>query len=128
MNERLTLCPVCKGEMRIQITDDEGNWHNEVGYEDNPWSGLWYEVLHVENDPDCPLVNGFCSNSIKEVIAMWNKLMADVVRCEECRFWDRKDINNGMADCALISCSTDSKFYCAIGERITPDKKGELAQ
>ncbi len=33
---KLKPCSFCGGEVVIQIRDDEGNLHNEKGYEENP--------------------------------------------------------------------------------------------
>ena len=53
---KLKTCPFCGGKAIIQIRDDEGNLHNEEGYEQNPWSGLTYSIAHYDVDnEDCPI-------------------------------------------------------------------------
>ncbi len=55
---KLKPCPFCGGEVVIQIRDDEGNLHNEKGYEENPWSGLSYTIGHYHEDNEgCPIAS-----------------------------------------------------------------------
>ena len=56
--DKLKSCPFCGRIPQILVSDDEGNIHNEEGYEQNPWSGLGYQLEHIaieENDPVCPV-------------------------------------------------------------------------
>ena len=54
--ENLLPCPFCGGNFLIAVCDDEGNIHNEAGYEQDPWSGLGYQIVHsVEENKDCPI-------------------------------------------------------------------------
>ena len=57
MEEKLK-CPFCGGEVRIVVCDDEGNVRDEE-YEDDPWSGLRYGLMHEEADvpegESCPI-------------------------------------------------------------------------
>ena len=42
-------CPFCgKNEIHVAVCDDEGNIHGFIGceYEDDPWSGLGYVLIH----------------------------------------------------------------------------------
>lgn len=52
------LCPFCKGTVRIAVCDDEGNLHDDE-YENNPWSGLRYQLVHdttcVPMHKSCPI-------------------------------------------------------------------------
>lgn len=61
----LKSCPFCGGIPDIGIFDDEGNIHNEIGYEKDPWSGLVYGIVHDDTnandeDFDCPIVSVLC--------------------------------------------------------------------
>lgn len=82
MDSKLKKCPFCKGKnIKIVITDDEGNIHNE-SYEDDPYSGLWYSIAHF-SDKHCPIA--FWKDDIGDVtyshryttreaaIAAWNR-------------------------------------------------------
>lgn len=42
-------CPFCGGNVRIVVCDREGNFRSE-DYENDPWSGLGYMLVHDEND------------------------------------------------------------------------------
>lgn len=54
MDKKLT-CPFCGREVRIVVCDDEGNIHPDE-YEDDPWSGLGYMLVHEEADGvQCPI-------------------------------------------------------------------------
>lgn len=37
------------------MKDDEGNIHDEGGYEDDPWSGLAFSVRHYNEGVPCPV-------------------------------------------------------------------------
>ena len=52
MNDReLKPCPFCGATIRIMVCDDEGNTHND-DYENDPWSGLGYQLYHdIADDP-----------------------------------------------------------------------------
>ena len=51
-------CLYCGGEIVPIVCDDEGNIHQEPGYEEEPWSGLQYRASHsAEDNPDCPIAN-----------------------------------------------------------------------
>ena len=54
MDKKL-ICPFCGREVRIVVCDDEGNIHPDE-YEDDPWSGLGYMLVHEEADGvQCPI-------------------------------------------------------------------------
>lgn len=83
MNEELKPCPFCGGKVRILVCDDEGNIHDD-DYEDDPWSGLGYQLAHDESDVigECPIAkfDGDEStlgiqiyDSRKEATNVWNK-------------------------------------------------------
>lgn len=53
--EELKPCPWCKRIPKIGVFDDEGNQHDD-GYENDPWSGLTYGILHMhEESIECPI-------------------------------------------------------------------------
>jgi hypothetical protein len=56
MKEELKPCPFCGGKVRILVSDDEGNIHDDA-YENDPWSGLGYQLAHGESDMigECPI-------------------------------------------------------------------------
>ena len=74
----------------IGIFDDEGNVHNEIGYETDPWSGLAYGIVHDDtnaNDEDfvCPIatseigfpIGRFLYDTKAEAIEAWNRRYTD---------------------------------------------------
>lgn len=83
MNEKLKPCPFCGGNVRILVCDDEGNIHPDE-YEDDPWSGLGYQLAHGEDDMigKCPIAKfnedyGVMGMNIydteEEAVGAWNK-------------------------------------------------------
>lgn len=85
MMRTLKPCPICKGSVNILICDDEGNIHDEDGYEDNPWSGLAFVLEHThEANPDCPIAHYegehlgvYLYDSREEAINAWNGGLPD---------------------------------------------------
>lgn len=82
MEEELK-CPFCGGNVRILVSDDEGNIHPKE-YEDDPWSGLGYQLAHDESDAigECPIAKFDGDESTlgisiydtrEEAINAWNK-------------------------------------------------------
>lgn len=79
--KELKPCPFCNGEAQIVICDDEGNLRDE-GYENDPWSGLSYQIIHVHEDNEsCPIakyeIDGasmgvYLYESRDEAIQTWN--------------------------------------------------------
>lgn len=77
--EKLKPCPFCEQEVFIGISDDEGNYRNEE-YENDPWSGLTYTLIHeYEDGVECPiathheeLLGSRSYESREEVINAWN--------------------------------------------------------
>ena len=72
-------CPFCGGDIRIGVTDAEGNPRPD-DYEFNPWSGLKFMIQHPEKPGVvCPInTQGdepLCSwnyKSRKDAINTWN--------------------------------------------------------
>lgn len=55
-------CPFCGGEIKVIVCDDEGNLKFgsiAAEYEQNPWSGLRYQLYHTEKmvpeGVECPI-------------------------------------------------------------------------
>lgn len=79
MDKKLT-CPFCGREVRIVVCDDEGNIHPDE-YEDDPWSGLGFMLVHEEEDGiDCPIateqgetLGHLIYDSREEAIYIWGK-------------------------------------------------------
>lgn len=76
---KLKTCPFCGEEVFIGISDDEGNQRDEE-YEDDPWSGLTYTLIHeYKNGVECPiatheeeLLGCLLYESRQEAIEVWN--------------------------------------------------------
>ena len=45
---KLKACPFCGKPIIIKVCDDEGNIRSDE-YEDDPWSGLHYVLVHDED-------------------------------------------------------------------------------
>lgn len=79
MNE-LKPCPFCGGEAKIQVCDDEGNFHDDE-YELDPWNGLGFLIIHdVESNPNCPIATNedellgvYIYDSRDAAIIEWNR-------------------------------------------------------
>jgi hypothetical protein len=85
MKEKLKPCPFCGGQIRIQLTDEEGNFRSE-SYLDNPYSGISYCLLHEEKDvpkgihcpiatfdDDCRFLGIYLFDTFEEAIAACNE-------------------------------------------------------
>lgn len=82
MNEELK-CPFCHGAVHIAPCDDEGNIRS-TEYEEDPWSGLGYILIHEEHDAigDCPIAtfddDGYHLGTLiydtrEEAAEVWNR-------------------------------------------------------
>ena len=88
MNDReLKPCPFCGATIRIMVCDDEGNTHND-DYENDPWSGLGYQLYHdIADDPTekCPIAKHkgegvmgiWIYDTREEAIEAWNRRVTD---------------------------------------------------
>ena len=82
--EKFLPCPFCGELPSLIVSDDEGNIHSD-GYEDDPWSGLCYQIDHSKtwdsNDTyRCPIVThedevigSVMYTSKEEAISTWNR-------------------------------------------------------
>lgn len=76
----LKPCPFCGGEVKLQICDDEGNFHDDE-YELDAWSGLGFLIIHnVESNQDCPIAKYegenlgiYIYDSREEAAEAWNR-------------------------------------------------------
>ena len=83
MMDKLLPCPFCGGETKIAVCDSEGNLHDDDDYEQNPWSGLGYQLIHtIEENEGCPIAKYDCDGaemgvyiygSKEEAIEAWNR-------------------------------------------------------
>lgn len=72
-------CPFCSEEVIIGICDDEGNLRNSA-YENDPYSGLTFVILHEWTDKnECPIathedeiLGTRLYESREELINSWN--------------------------------------------------------
>ena len=84
--DNLKPCPFCGGIPDIGVFDDEGNRHPELGYEEEPWSGLTSGIIHDDTnsndeDFDCPIavsdigepIGRFLYDTKEEAIEAWNR-------------------------------------------------------
>jgi hypothetical protein len=79
---KLKPCPFCGGETKIAVCDSEGNLRDD-DYEQNPWSGLGYQLIHtIEENEGCPIAKYDCDgaemgvyiyDSKEEAIEAWNR-------------------------------------------------------
>ena len=80
----LLPCPFCGKISEILVCDNEGNIHDEPGYEDDAWSGLSFAIRHeIEGgDPnnECPIatykgeiLGTQLYESREELAERWNK-------------------------------------------------------
>lgn len=72
-------CPFCGKTPNIVVCDYEGNIHSEIGYGEDPWSGLSFALMHDNND-ECVVATekgellGFnLFDTREEATDMWNK-------------------------------------------------------
>lgn len=80
--EFLKPCPFCGGNVSLGVSDDEGNQRN-LEYENDPWSGLSFTILHGhESNKDCPvakyeedggMMGVYLYESRDEAMNAWNK-------------------------------------------------------
>ena len=82
--EKLKTCPFCGGSVKVVVVDDEGNIHREDNYAQNPWSGLFYGLIHDDqnSDDNCPIatffeddttMGRFLYDSKEEAAEAWNR-------------------------------------------------------
>lgn len=88
-------CPFCGGTVWIAVCDDEGNLRPDV-YEDDPWSGLSYALIHENSDVPadelCPIavddtrIGDYLFDAVEEAAVAWgfaNKMLdAEVPPCQ----------------------------------------------
>jgi hypothetical protein len=83
MPNELKPCPFCGANIKVVCCDDEGNTHSD-DYENDPWSGLGYQLYHdIDDDPnnECPIARHsgegimgiFIYDSREEAIEAWNR-------------------------------------------------------
>ena len=81
--KELLPCPFCGSEIRIVVCDDEGNTHDD-DYENDPWSGLGYQLYHDITDDKrklCPIAGHehegvlgiWIYDTREEAIEAWNR-------------------------------------------------------
>lgn len=82
--DKLLPCPFCGIVPRIVVCDDEGDIHEEDGYEEHPWSGLTYGIDHSfigaeDRGAVCPISNeigdivgGILYENKQDLIESWN--------------------------------------------------------
>lgn len=81
MSEEIKLlpCPFCKEPVGLQLCDSAGNFR-EPEYEEEPWSGLGFQLIHKVKDGECPIathegesLGSFIYDTKETAIAAWNR-------------------------------------------------------
>lgn len=84
--DELKKCPFCGGEVKLQLTDDEGNFKDE-SYLEEPYSGIGYVIIHDSSmGIDCPVATNrgepigmYIYRYKKAAIDAWNERWKDDV-------------------------------------------------
>lgn len=84
--DELKKCPFCGGEVKLQLTDDEGNFKDE-SYLEEPYSGIGYVIIHDSSmGIDCPVatirgdsIGMYIYRYKKAAIDAWNERWKDDV-------------------------------------------------
>lgn len=83
-DDELLPCPFCGIVPRIVVCDEEGVIHEEEGYEEHPWNGLYYGIDHSFIGSEdrcgvCPISNeigdtvgGVLYETKQDLIDSWN--------------------------------------------------------
>lgn len=87
IDKKLKPCPFCGSTTKIQIVNNEGNFHNE-DYKNDPWSGLEYVIIHnTEENEDCPIakyegeiMGSYMYDTEEEAIQAWNRRYKDEIK------------------------------------------------
>ena len=106
-------CPFCGGEVHIVVCDDDANIHREKGYEEDPWNGLGYVLIHkqedVPNNTYCPIatyadedfIGGLIYDTREEAVKIWEN--NEIARLTEENERLRKQLSDGK--CIYLSDS-----------------------
>lgn len=101
--EQIGTCPFCGRPVYVDMTDEEGNYSKEPGYAQDPYSGLWFVLVHNHIEdvyPLCSITRGEdeCLGVIyatkEEAIAAWNTRVEPLNETKELPVWLKEEINS----------------------------------
>lgn len=113
--EQIGTCMFCGKPVYVDITDEEGNYPKAPGYEEDPYSGLCYVLVHTYSDEYlCPIAHhegehlGLIYDTKEDAIAAWNRRTEPIGNPDELPGWMKKEIDYEIYRLKLYS---DDEIY-----------------
>lgn len=108
-------CPFCGGEVHIVVCDDDADIHRENGYEEDPWNGLGYVLIHKQEDvPD----NKYCPIATYADEDFLGALIYDT-REEAVKIWENNEIAHLTEENAELHARLDKAVELKVNVRDT---------